>query len=389
MAVVYIVDGDKHLWVYGYSRGASGNLTLLILLMDMATPFWRTKPLGPKSTWQRQLGINAKFSRRRRCSNSIVFLHPCAWSNPTLQLSRSILPCIHVSHSCLVLIMHSILSLFPLTGHSLTLDSHRNAGPGGEEKTASWPVRLECSGKQVDLQLQDPSYSTTNSPSEVQDSDELLRWYLEKHSEEPFEVPKAESAAARLSLYGATLAESLVSSGILPDHGQHLYIEVISYLEETEQAGKLPGPDINRLHWEVLEQVELWPKTCTYQSITVSRCILDRRIGNNLESTSATQYPSFSSIASGEKGLNILLVVSRPKPTHDPDHQLVSRRLVAVLERLSTQSSDVKASVHILRPPTWQAFKEHLLVDHTFGHYDIVHLDMHGEIEDSLSEKPR
>jgi hypothetical protein len=289
--------------------------------------------------------------------------------------------------------MHSILSIFPLTGHSVTLDNDCKTSSGGEEKTSpcttSWPVRLECSGKQVDLQLQDPSYTTTNGPSAVQDSDELLRWYLEKHSEEPFEVTKAEFAATQLSLYGATLAESLVASGILPDHGQHLYIEVISYPKETEEAGQLPSPDLNRLHWEVLEQVELWPKSCTYHSITVSRCILDRSTGNNLASESTIQYPSFSSMASGEKGLNILLVVSRPKPTHDPDHQLVSRQLVAVLERLSTQSSDVKASVHILRPPTWRAFQENLLVDHAFGHYDIVHLDMHGEIEDSHSEKPK
>ncbi|KAJ4285993.1 hypothetical protein N0V88_008180 [Collariella sp. IMI 366227] len=86
-----------------------------------------------------------------------------------------------------------------------------------------------------------------------------------------------------------------------------------------------------------------------------------------------------------QKRFNILLVVSRPRPDKDVEYQLVAKCLVAIVTHVSKTNPDVKASLKILRPPTWQAFREHL----RNYRYDLVHFDMKGEVQTDSKGTPQ
>jgi hypothetical protein len=327
----------------------------------------------------------------------------CRWHEPDpkshIKLDRTIF-LTELSIWFPLLTMHLTLSIIELEVQSQSFSSTRkidedsstrsNLEVGTTRTRASgWKVCLQCDGKEVELRLKDPfANEDTHSYSSVPIQENLVRWYLEKHTEEPFEAPKAEQVADLLTFYGRTLAKLLVTSGILPRHG-HLDIEIISNPPGTPTIKGLSVADLHSLHWEVLEDVSLWPEDHTFESVAVSRCLVDTPSHEGLQGTSVPRMPSLEPNVSRPKGLSILLVVSRPSASHDPDYQLVSRQLVAALNGLAKQSKNFKPSVRILRPPTWMAFREHLTVECEPGYYDIVHFDMHGEIMDSVSDSPR
>lgn len=296
--------------------------------------------------------------------------------------------------------MHSTLSIIELEAQSQSPSSGAKTRENilarsdlevgtTRTQTSAWAICLQCDGKEVELRLKNPFTNwDTHSHFSVPDQENLVRWYLEKHTEEPFEAPKAEQAAELLASYGRTLAKILATSGILPRHG-HLDVEIISKPPRTPTIKGLSVADLHSLHWEVLEDISLWPEEYALQSVAVSRCVVGTPSHEGLDGTRTPRVQSLGSNASRPKGLSILLIVSRPKAPDDPDYQLVARQLLAALDGISKQSNNFKSSVHILRPPSWMAFREHLTVECEPGHYDIVHFDMHGEILDSVSGGPR
>lgn len=250
-------------------------------------------------------------------------------------------------------------------------------GDGKPTNTISWLTELASSNGKGTVLIADPLLDRGN-PAKDED---LIKWYLEKHVDEPFEATEADSAGRLIREYGQSLALQISSSGLLPAEG-HLEIEVGTPDGETGGPGHAVS-SLQRLHWEVLEDVALWPENHKFQSIGVCRTT------TSAADTAPAGASAFPQIRAGadvleprvRKHFNILLVVSRPGGGRDVEHQLVSRYLVDIADRVSKASPDLEVVLEVLRPPTWAAFQACLSED-SARRYDLVHLDMHGAIRE-------
>ena len=237
-------------------------------------------------------------------------------------------------------------------------------------RTSDWDIEIARGDKVLRARLSDPFADST---AFGQEPERAVKWYLEKYRIEPFETTKADFAAEALSAYGRNLAAQVVRSGLVPTHGD-IELEI-----KAHEHPRSPGPrntlvhregrDLQQLHWEVLEDVGVWPAGYNLDSVSVLRSVR-QKIGAVCSSGDSPQRRRFK----------ILLVVSRPEQDTDLDYQLVSRCLVAIIDHVSQTVPGTTASLKVLRPPTWQAFKEHL---HEHD-YDLVHFDMHGKLKDVL-----
>lgn len=188
-----------------------------------------------------------------------------------------------------------------------------------------------------------------------------LRWYLEDYPAlEPFEIGRAKRTAKSLAVYGQHLSKALVSSGLIPHKGR------ISLDIELDSSDHSSNSLLHRLHWEILADTSKWPVDYQLESVAVNRVMKGPRI---LDLDGAGGRPT---------KLNILLVVCRPGGRNDINHQLVSKSATRLISRLTEQSAD-RASITILRPPTWAAYKKHLK-EAGHGYYQLVHFDMHGGV---------
>ncbi|EJT79452.1 hypothetical protein GGTG_04536 [Gaeumannomyces tritici R3-111a-1] len=238
----------------------------------------------------------------------------------------------------------------------------------------NWTTEFASSNGRRTVQIADPLLGRGNPASD----EDLIKWCLEKHVREPFEATKADSAGRLIREYGQALALQVSSSGLLPVEG-HLEIEV------GTPDGGAGGPghvvsSLQRLHWEVVEDVTVWPENHKFQSVGVCRTTTSAA---DTVPAAASAFPQVRTGAEVEprarKHFNILLVVSRPGGAADVEYQLVSRCLVDIADRVSKASPDLKVVLEVLRPPTWAAFQARLSED-SARRYDLVHLDMHGAV---------
>ena len=232
--------------------------------------------------------------------------------------------------------------------------------------SSDWEIEIAIGEKVSRARLSDPFADSTAFGKEPE---KAVKWYLEKYVTEPFETTKAHFAAEALSAYGRDLAAQIVRSGLLPTYGNiELEIKASDRPRSPGTEETLPDRgrrDLQRLHWEVLEDIRVWPPGYNFESVSIFRSVC-----REIRAVS-------SSGKSGEGGkFKILLVVSRPGQDTDLEYQLVSRCLVAIAGRVSQTIPARNATLKVLRPPTWQAFQEHLQ-EHD---YDLVHLDMHGKL---------
>jgi hypothetical protein len=230
-----------------------------------------------------------------------------------------------------------------------------------KSKSQQWAVAVEASSGCARITIRDPF---EQSPELGEDPEGSLKWLLETYASEPFEATRADLATASLSNYGRDLAAQIVKTGLLTKNGS-IRLEIVS-----EDSGRGIDPNssettLQRLHWEVLEDTQLWPSEFSLNSVSVIRSVL----------RSGEQGGIGTEPFTGKK-FNILLVVSRPGKQKDVDYQLVSRSLVAVVDHVSKTRSDTKVSLTILRPPTWAAFQKELQNQN----YHLVHFDMKGRI---------
>jgi len=232
---------------------------------------------------------------------------------------------------------------------------------GVDSATPEWGVEAETGSGHILFKLKDP-FGQSSEGSEQ--SEEILKWYIESYASEPFEKTRADFAAEILSDYGRVLAARIVETGLLPKAGS-ICLEIVS--KDSERAG-LNGkePTLQQLHWEVLENASLWPAGYDFSSISVIRSALRKSLQDDTDT-----------IRFKGKRFSILLVVARLGKQKDIDYQLVSRFLVAIVEHVNKLRPDSKVSLTILRPPTWSAFKQQLQ-DHD---YDLVHFDMKGSVQ--------
>ncbi|KAL2135253.1 hypothetical protein VTI74DRAFT_9238 [Chaetomium olivicolor] len=271
---------------------------------------------------------------------------------------------------------HQLLSLYvstpdsfdhltmPFTVRIREIDRIRPVGQLPEGiSPAEWSAEISVGNEVAIIRLTDPfSASPELVPLEPE---KTVSWYLEHYINEPFEVTKAEIGTKLIPNYGRLLASQIARSGLLPKYG-----DVRLLVLTPTRTGKYPdyqGQLLQHLHWEVLGDASLWPADFRFSSVSVVRSLIGTEAATGGDQENMDRRKRF----------NILLVVSRPRPDKDVEYQLVAKFLVAIVGHVSKTKPDVQVSLKIVRPPTWQAFREHLR-DY---HYDLVHFDTKGEIQ--------
>lgn len=196
---------------------------------------------------------------------------------------------------------------------------------------------------------------------------EETRWYLEDYARrDPFSFTRAQSAERSLRSHGLALAWAISNSDAtlqcLKDSSLLIFIEY---------EGDFT-PRMARIHWEILENVELWPEERRPSIASVVR-----RTKPNIQHNILSPDFTVKGVCSRH---NILAVTARPGQANDIPHRLVTRSILGIVQEHSVPEQ-YSSSFQIVHPGTFKALSSSLH-KHGFGHFDVVHLDMHGLVRD-------
>ena len=216
-------------------------------------------------------------------------------------------------------------------------------------------------------------------------TDESLKgyqWYFEQYIiNEPFAHAQARTIARKIRHQGRLLLESFLQPIIClnAEAPEHFVLEVRD-LGASDAAG---GSIIHRFFWENLEDTSLWREVFRLEpcQVTVVR-IYDTQdsapsIGNSIQ----TLLPS------NTEATHVLAITARPSHAKDVPHRLITRSISAAINMIRNHSNS-QATLSIVRPGTFKAFELHLR-QHPYGHFDVVHLDLHGDSDGQGYEAPR
>lgn len=188
-------------------------------------------------------------------------------------------------------------------------------------------------------------------PSKSEAEDDLVRWYLEDFTLEPFAKYRARAAAAELRQYGKLLWNEL-------DIGSSLdgYAAVILHINLSQDQNEL-----DRIHWEVLEHLDG----------SEYRIIVHRELR-----TSAPD-PLLPSSIQAVDGLFRVLVVSAPTNSKKAD---VPPRLTS-LPLVQTLEGAPGIELAFVYTGTFQEFERALDERPASERIHLVHFDLHGKID--------
>lgn len=195
-----------------------------------------------------------------------------------------------------------------------------------------------------------------------------LKWYLEDYSwKEPFSTSRAQDIARRLSSYGKRLAKITIPHQV-QDHFKNE--SVLIRIDDNESSASR----INLIHWEVLEQLDLWSESGRPHSVSVVR-ICNQGLKDLESEEPDAGWDELSTIS------NVLALTARPNGVEDIPHRIITRSIHNAITGLrAAGGSDL--SFHIVRPGTFGAL-ETALQSREHGYYHIVHLDVHGFCDDN------
>ena len=87
-----------------------------------------------------------------------------------------------------------------------------------------------------------------------------------------------------------------------------------------------------------------------------------------------------SAVEKKDHGRNVVAVTARPS-ARDIPHRLITRSIAWAIKTVD-ESTNGTARLQIVRPGTLKALVR-ILGEHPSGFYDVLHLDMHGEADES------
>ncbi|KAF3089194.1 hypothetical protein TWF594_005861 [Orbilia oligospora] len=239
------------------------------------------------------------------------------------------------------------------------------------EKNGCVDIEISASGfSNSESAVNVPSYTIKiTKPEPVAGFEKLLARHIEKYAlQEPFETRLAERVENAITNYGEDLYNQIRLGELLEK------LEDIDTLPPIKKLDlcvfEEPNSIVATIHWEVLELVQL------------------QELHPNLD-IHVSRVPTLASITPSEKfeaswaskkpeGLNILVVVSRPKGKQDIPY----RNITLPLANISNAFSSQVLSVDIVRLGTWDAVRNALAAK-PFGHYNLIHFDVHGYVEKS------
>ena len=180
-----------------------------------------------------------------------------------------------------------------------------------------------------------------------------LRWYLETFLSYPFEpyTVRAEHIEAALKAWGTAAFQALFDNLAAGQWIPHQADAVLDVIITCDDPHFLAWP------WEALYFSQL--------GYFGHRARIQRRLSHDVpEPPALPELP--------RDRIHILLVTARPYGDEDVDYRSISRPLVDLIER-----ERLPVSVQVLRPPTFENLRRHLLEEQP-GHYHILHFDGHG-----------
>ena len=194
------------------------------------------------------------------------------------------------------------------------------------------------------------------------DDEAGLAWYLEQYADGPFAIARASQISLGLQNYGQALAlilEPALINLMIKSGSDRVYNKI-----QIGVLGAGPQSRLQSIHWEVLEQMSLWPTLRDYASqVSIVRYATQ-------DGTGVARRPE---ITTGS--INVLIVSARPGNENDVTYRLVSRKIWSIVRSSEDLTSWIK--IHFARPGRFSELEKilELKKKHFFS---IVHFDGHG-----------
>ena len=206
-------------------------------------------------------------------------------------------------------------------------------------------------------------------------TDESLKdfqWYFEQYiTKEPFAHARARMIAQKIRDQGRRLLESFLQPVICLNAmaPEHFVIEV-----RDSVTGDAAGISVaHRFFWEILEDTGLWRDVFHLEP----RQVTVVRVHENQNSAPTIANSVHISLPSSTEATHVLAITARPSHTKDVPHRLITRSISAAIDTIRNDS-DSQVTLHIVRPGTFDALERHIR-HHPYGHFGVVHLDLHGD----------
>lgn len=206
-----------------------------------------------------------------------------------------------------------------------------------------------------------------------------LQWYFEEYPlKEPFAKQRAEFARRKLRQHGSSLLQDFIPKEILT-----VQCHLLDILIEIQDTGSGNAPTqkhfVDLAFWELLEDAELWQESLGLlpRSIHVVRSHPSNRLQGQegVEARQTCELPT-----NPNQRHHILAITARPLDIKDIPHRLITRTIASAVRSVPQSSRDTP-TISIVRPGTLAALQENLGM-HPPGYFDILHLDLHGDISD-------
>ena len=153
---------------------------------------------------------------------------------------------------------------------------------------------------------------------------------------------------------------------------EHFVIEVRDWV-----TGDVAGNSfIHRFFWETLEDTSLWSDVFHLEP----RQVTVVRVHENQNSAPIIGNSIHTSLPSSTDATHVLAITARPSYTKDVPHRLITRSISAAIDKIRNDS-DSQVALHIVRPGTFEALERHIR-HHPYGHFGVVHLDLHGDSDE-------
>ena len=204
------------------------------------------------------------------------------------------------------------------------------------------------------------------------ESSKDFQWYFEQYIiKEPFAHARARTIARKIRDQGRELLESFLKPVICPNakEPEHFVIEVRDW-RPSEASG---NSYMHGFFWEILEDTGLWRDVFHLEPLQVTVI----RVHENQYSTPAIGDSVHTLLPSSTEATHVLAITARPSNTKDVPHRLITRSISAAIDTIRNGSNS-QATLHIVRPGTFEALKRHIK-QHPYGHFSVVHLDLHGD----------
>lgn len=198
---------------------------------------------------------------------------------------------------------------------------------------------------------------------------EYIRWFLEKHApDDPFNISRADEARRLLETIEVELAGDIAAIEVLQCNSDFdLRVEF-----HNPPDGNVP---LAAYPWEVLQSRKGWHDA----GVNLKRCSIERVLSSQEGEPSSLRSIIESLEEAATKPLNILMLTARPDRGRDISSGNVSWPLAKIVSQYPGTSKH--ACLRLVRPGTWGALKAELEAKED-GFYPIIHLDMHGQIEE-------